>query len=168
MHTPEFTGHAVKLAFDLGYRVVEGKVFSRLGKQRKLRLAGGYFYFTVKDPGVRSNSLVRVHRLAAYQKFGMVMFKPGILVRHRDSVRTNNLPDNILLGTPSDNMFDQPEEVRQRKSAAAGRVHSDETVALVKRERARGTSFNALIKITGIKSKGTLHYMANANYLTKL
>jgi HNH endonuclease len=42
--------------------------------------------------------------LVAYQKFGMAMFEPGIEVRHKNNVRTNNRHENIL-GTHHDNMI---------------------------------------------------------------
>ena len=47
--------------------------------------------------------MVSAHRLAAYQKFGDLIYKDGIECRHVDGNKANFKPDNIILGSHAQN-----------------------------------------------------------------
>lgn len=57
-----------------------------------------------RKPVVRT---IPVHRFIAWCKFGDDIFTPGIVVRHMDGNHLNNRPDNLELGTHSDNYYDR-------------------------------------------------------------
>lgn len=103
-------------AFNKGYRVVNGEVIYE-GNTRKLQTVKGYAYFNFRH--LRKSTKCKVHRLAAFQKFGKKMFEPGIEVRHLDSNSLNNQESNIAIGTKSQNAFDKPIETRIRQATIA-------------------------------------------------
>lgn len=142
---PGFSKHNryVIAADEKGYVVEDdGRVRSPIGGHRGVRLGTtGYLQFTVKPEGERSAKSVSVHRLAAYQKFGMAALMPGIHVRHLDGNPHNNRLDNIAIGTPHQNVMDRRPEDRKAhalKAAAAQRKISLEQAAEVRAARARG------------------------------
>ena len=103
-------------AFRLGYRVLEcGCVVSPQGNSRKLRKStSGYPRFNVKLNG-RAVS-VEVHRLAAYQLFGLEAFLDHLVVRHMNDKKDDNRYDNLKLGTHSENLEDSFRNgIRKRK-----------------------------------------------------
>lgn len=108
------TTEAIRIAHEKGYRAVEGEIFAPSGKKRKLRLVGRHGdrrkVFTVSVAGM--SRPLRVHQLAAFQKFGEAMFEDGVMVRHKNGDILNNLEDNLLLGTNSQNMMDRSPEDR--------------------------------------------------------
>jgi hypothetical protein len=114
---------ALRLASLKGYRVTElGEVINALGGVRKCQIKRNRHdlrkVFNVGlGGGVRFP--VPVHKLVAFQKFGEAMFEPGIQVRHLDGNSLNNCPENIELGTQSDNAMDRPPEDRQAHSRHA-------------------------------------------------
>ena len=104
---------AILVAYKKGYRVVDNKVLSPNKKERSLKLNHhGYSLFCISIGGKRVQ--VAVHRLAAYQKFGDLLFMSEC-VRHLDGNPSNNRPENLELGTNSDNMMDIPKEERKSK-----------------------------------------------------
>lgn len=70
----------------------------------------GYRYFNIKECGVYSH--VRIHRFIAFMLFGERVFEKGVQVRHLDGNKTNCTPENLALGSQSENMMDKPEAVR--------------------------------------------------------
>lgn len=78
-----------------------------------------YWYFTVWSPKHKKNLKVMVHKLAAYQKYGKRVFRSALLVRHLDNNHANNRPDNLRLGTRSQNAYDRPREHRVADAARA-------------------------------------------------
>lgn len=116
------SNHAVKQAATRGYTVDdEGRVFNPKGRELKAACSKhGYRKFNIRLLESR-NASVKVHRLAAFIRFG----EEGLtmLIRHLDGNRCNNSRTNLLPGTPSENMLDRPIECRVRcaKHAAAHR-----------------------------------------------
>lgn len=127
--------HALLVAHEKGYKVThEGQVVGPQGKVLKLRNKKGrgnkeYKVFSVHFGG-RSYG-VKVHRLAAYQKFGAKMFEPDILVRHMDDDAENNRPDNLRLGTHERNMIDKKNQKYNSKGQVEAKLDSggDKTVS---------------------------------------
>jgi hypothetical protein len=154
---------AVRLAFHKGYRVVGGIAVSPQGLPRKCshyhcRGRPVYARFNIDIEGTRYP--VRVHQLAAYQKYGEAALAAGVLVRHLDGDQLNNRETNIAIGTPSDNMMDQPAEVRRRKAAHANLKVTEEFVERLRNEHATGVSYKALRKAYGIPLSTLSYYLS--------
>lgn len=103
----------VKFAHTKGYKVDEnGNVISHIGNTLKPNF-DRYGYPRVSITYKKNKEWVKVHRLAAYQKFKNKIFKDGIVVRHMNDNRSDASLDNLELGTYSDNMMDKAPEVRR-------------------------------------------------------
>ena len=160
-------------AFEKGYYVNEkGDVISPLGRVRKpqpyrnSRGSGGFYYrFTVQVEidGEKYKTSVAYHQLAAYQKFGEEALSEGVVVRHRNGDSEDNRPDNILLGTSSDNMMDQPEEVRKARALYAATFQqklSDQQVRDLRAAKKRGATLQQICWKYQI-AKSTASYIIN-------
>ena len=169
---------ALILAYNKGYRVVNGEVISpSTNKALKLREfhrgktgnEGAYLFFKiVSDGGVRRQ--VMVHRLLAYQKYKEKMFRKGILIRHLDGNSLNNDEANIAMGTQSDNMRDRPpEELKAHaiNAATKRRRFTDAEIEEIRVYRAEGHIYTEIMERFNISSTGTLHNILNNNYVTK-
>jgi hypothetical protein len=165
----------VKLAYDIGYRVVNGEVYSKRGQKVKGRDRNGYLSFSLRLPvritgGTRKKIEIPVHHLVAYQKFGDAMFEPAILVRHKDDNPSNNLEDNILIGTPSQNMMDKPPELRKKIGIEVGlkiRIWTDELIQQVKMARIKeGLSYRQLSERYNLGGKDRARHIVKYNCVT--
>ena len=95
----------VVIAYEKGYKVLpNGDVVGPSGNLLSLSLKEGYkrFHFRLDDG---SHKHILVHRLLAYQKYGNELFKNNLNVCHIDSKRDNNIVDNIIIGSSSDNRY---------------------------------------------------------------
>ncbi len=156
---------AVRLAFAKGYRVnQQGNVFSPVGRQRRLQVNRSsethYFRFNISD-GNGKTAPVAVHKLVAFQKFGEASFTPGVHTRHRDNNSFNNRPENILLGTPTENSLDRPVLERRKHAAKGFQKHTAETIAMLRAEHANGVSYKTLEKIHKIPRSTLSYYLSN-------
>jgi hypothetical protein len=147
-----------------GYYVDENGIgYGPKGKLSEHRRDGkGYFDFTVNHPELGRTHL-GIHRLAAFQKFGAQVFEPGMEVRHRDGNKYNNRPDNILIGTHSENMMDRDPTARLEHAKIAAKKRqalSDAKLAELRADAASGMGYEALAAKYGV-SKGGAHYMVN-------
>lgn len=171
------SNQAIKIAYDAGYRIVKGKILSPRKKELQGSIgAWGYRVFSIRlpvsfVPGIRKTKQIKAHRLLAYQKFGDEIFKPDIVVRHKDGNPLNNLDDNILIGSQSENMMDKPIAARIISSMNASqknRILTDEEVAQLKTDRfVHGLTYQQLADKYEIGNKGHAHYVANHQYVTK-
>ncbi len=155
---------AVQVAIDKGYRATaEGDVISSKGYKRKLsKESTGYLSFTIRVPG-RVNRRIPVHKLIALQKYGEAYKQPGIVARHIDCNSMNNTWDNIVIGTQSDNMFDQDPAERQRHARVAAKARrslTDDQVKRLKARRAEGALYKDLTAEFGIP-KSSVSYILN-------
>lgn len=159
---------ATKYAYEKGYSVIDGRVFSPYGRQLKLSSRKGYYRFSVKMNGERITFWV--HRLVAYQKYGDKLFEPGIQVRHKNNDSKNNLDDNILIGTQSDNMMDKKPEDRLKNAKKASshiRKFTNVEVEKIREERRKGRTYKQLMEMFDISSKGTMNHILNNDYQTE-
>ena len=90
----------------------EGNIIGVRGKKLVLSAnpINGYLRFYVCVKRVNGKATVRtipVHRFVAWCKFGREMLDRKLVVRHMDGNRTNNRPENLEIGTYSDNMQDR-------------------------------------------------------------
>jgi len=141
---------AIIAAVERGYIIDDdGNVFS---PRRKLNpfLAGKkwrYLYFAINFEGMTVT--IKVHRFQAYKKYRNEIFKEKIVVRHKNNIKTDNSVDNILIGTMSDNSFDNPPELRveiARKAAVKLRKFTDDEIRQIRTDRAKGLTHRALAK----------------------
>ena len=168
------TNEFVRLAYEKGYRVINGEVISPFtGKPRKLRVhthKSGYkkYLFTIGEKG-KSSYPVEVHKLLAYQKYGDRIFDPEVEIRHLDNNSLNNSEDNIDIGSKSQNKFDMPEGQRRELSINASVVNRKFTDAETNTiRRYHNGSYKDTMEMFDISSKGTLHYILNTEYQTSV
>jgi len=167
-----FNINCIKIAYEKGYRVVNGILIGPSGRSRKCRInRQGYLNFSLKTvPKSRKEDNVFVHRLAAYQKFGDKIFEEGIEVRHLDGNMLNNNLDNIELGTHSQNMLDVPvckRETHSVKAAEYLRRFTDKEMEEIRNFYSRCYSYYDTMNKFNISSKGTLYYILHTIYKTK-
>lgn len=153
---------AVVYAFNKGYRVREdGVVVNPKGRVIKGGIgSSGYKRFNIMLNG-KEQYPVYIHKLCAYQKYGDIAFQADC-VRHLDGNPLNNRPDNIEIGTQSDNMMDMPKEVRQKKAEYATsfmrKYNKNEVRDFYKQN---GNSYKKTMNHFGMTSKGTLWFVLN-------
>ena len=153
---------AVVYAFNKGYRVREdGVVVNPKGRVIKGGIgSSGYKRFHIMLNG-KEQYHVYIHKLCAYQKYGDLLFQAEC-VRHLDGNPLNNRPDNIEIGTQSDNMMDMPKEERQRKAEYATsfmrKYNKNEVRDFYKQN---GNSYRKTMNHFGMTSKGTLWFILN-------
>lgn len=152
----------IRDAFQKGFRVnEEGMVVSPSGQIKKPRTSTtGYLLIPYRYNGKAIP--FPVHKLCAYQKYGDIMFSADC-VRHLDGNRLNNTPENIEIGTYSENMMDIPKETRLRVAVNATRSKKTYTsVEVTKkiREYFKETkSEQKTMEKFDIKSKSSLRYI---------
>ena len=147
---------AVRLAYQKGYHVLpSGEVKSPSGKILKLNTAPRYLTFSLHWPGCSARRCcVRVHQLAAYQKFGEAAYMAAECVRHLNGDSYDNQLYNIELGTIKDNYMDRPKEAyRREKRDSKARRDWD----LIDADRSEGMGYSSLNRKYGV-SKGCLSY----------
>lgn len=160
-HSPNTKSlESTRAAYAKGYRVSDvGDVVSPTGRRvRSARSSRPHSrsYFCIRLSGVERNKSrvsVFVHKLAAYQQFGDAAFGVGIHVRHLDGDSSNNRPDNLALGSPSDNFMDQPREIRvarARHAASARRLLSQDQADSLRSDRALGAKYADLMTKYGV------------------
>ena len=143
---------AIKDAYEKGYRVLEdGTVISHKGKVRKLHNIRGYYHFTIKFK--QRYVTIPVHRLVAYQKFGIKIFRHKYEVRHLNGISTDNSFENIDIGTSSDNERDKSPEYLKRhtdKMNKPRRKLSEEQVKSIRFDKEDGMTYKELVEKYGI------------------
>lgn len=152
-----------------GYRVINGNVISPFsGKPRSLTEdVSGYYAFSVRINN--SCASVRVHKLVAYQKYGLESLKSGIQVRHFDNNKKNNSDDNIILGTPGQNRMDMSTSERKRIGRIAAtnrRKYSDKLINKIRQESKDGARNCHLCKKYNIPESSLRRILTN-DYKTK-
>jgi hypothetical protein len=152
----------LKDAFLKGYRVSkDGVVISPRGKMLYCTTSSwGYKRFTIRN-ATGNRVTVMVHKLMAYQKFGEDIFREGIVVRHLDGVPGNNKPNNILIGSFSDNMLDRSEDARKETAKYAAGFLIKYDACKIKSDREMGMTYLEIMRKYNIPSKGTVSYIVN-------
>jgi len=145
-----------------GYRVTEcGDILNPSGIKMKPR-ENYRGYLKIKITYYGRIVEICVHRLQAFQKFGLKMFDDGMLVRHKNGDSLDNSFDNILIGTHSDNMMDIPDQIRHSKALHASSFITKQNKDKVREyHKSNGHSYQKTMEKFGISSKGTLHFILN-------
>ena len=160
---------ALVYAYNKGYRIINGNIYSPNNKLLKNQNSKSYSKFNIYYSKQYIN--LKVHRLVAFQKYGNKLFEKGIVVRHLDGNPQNNLEENIVIGTASENRLDIP--VSKRISLATNaakhlRKFGDSEIDKIRNEHNKGLSYNKLMEKYNITSKGTMSYLINHKYLSKI
>jgi len=150
---------AILEAFSRGYRVSKcgtylNTPFSMLNMKN---FTQGYPVFGYRINGKKLN--VMWHRLQAYQKYGDKLFEKGILVRHKNHIKTDCSWDNILLGTQKENCQDNPAEKRLQYSLNATDKWRKYNATEVKEFYNNCKSYKQTMEKFNISSKGTLYFI---------
>lgn len=108
----------IESAFAHGYKVniKTGTIFGLSGQElQPQKVKSGHLVVTVQTPGFgkRNESVISVHQLVAYAKYGRKAFRSGQEIRHLDNSPENNRGHNLKPGTRSQNMLDQSPEQRR-------------------------------------------------------
>lgn len=148
--------------FKKGYRITtDGKIINPKGKILNGYLSNlGYMIISFKQNSITKTALL--HRLQAFQKYGMKLYDKGMEARHLNGDSLDNSYENIAIGTHSQNMMDIPKADRMRTSLYAAsflRKYNKEEVR--KHHADNGNSYKKTMACFGITSKGTLHYILN-------
>jgi hypothetical protein len=160
-------------AIEKGYKVIGNQAFNGKGKAIKINYNDGYPFFNVSffcaDNGNKINAQIPIHRFIAYLKYGNKIFDCKIQVRHLDGVRANFAHDNIDIGTQRQNIQDRPKDQRlahATKTSSYRRKFTDEQVKQIKQDHDNGLSYKKIMIKWNIKSKGTISYLINNEYVT--
>jgi hypothetical protein len=157
------TSQAVLKAYKIGYRVSESGLLIGIKGQEIKKTAidnNGYRYVCVRIG--KTTYKVHVHRIQAYQKYGMDVMKKEIVTRHLNGNPLDNSYHNIAIGTNSDNMMDIPESIRISKSTHASSFIKKHNKQEIKDFYNNVKSYKKTMDRFNISSKGTLHYIINS------
>ena len=126
---------AIIIADEKGYKVLDdGSVVAPSGKILSLaKNKHGYLHFGITDAGESYN--VMVHKLAAFQRFGGIIFDEEYEVRHLERGNSDNSLGNVSFGSHSENMMDISAVVRMHSSYASTLVTRKLSVAQVRELR---------------------------------
>jgi len=166
----------ILIAFERGYKIIDGELYNtktgnKLKSKLKKQKCGYKTYVFTLSLSKYYKPTINVHRLVAYQKFGNKMFEEGIEVRHLDGDSLNNKEDNIALGTKSENAMDKDPKVRLSAAITAStknRKFTDKKMEEIRLFYNKGGTYKTTMEKFNITSKGTLHYILNTKYQTKI
>ena len=148
-------------AYNRGYRVSSCGNFIKTTKSVRRQVAFEKDYPIISIRMGKKTMKVPWHRLQALQKYGEELFKSGIMVRHKNSIKTDCSVDNILIGTAADNNMDKPAEDRLKYALNATNYARKYKASEVKEFYSQNKSYKKTMDNFGIKSKGTLHFILN-------
>jgi hypothetical protein len=144
---------AIIEAFQKGYKIENGEVINHLHKKINFILSKkGYPIISVSIWNTRYP--VKVHRLAAYQKFGNAIFEKEMQVRHLNGNKLDFSFQNIEIGTSKQNQLDKPIEKRKHAgylSALRKRKLSIEQATEIRNEYLLLTKKRGFINMTARK-----------------
>ena len=157
-----------EIYFKKGYTIDDnGICYNPKGLPLKQFLTKNYLHISIRL-STDKKRIVKVHRIQAYKKYGDVLYKTGIVVRHLDGDKLNNNVNNIGIGTNKDNQLDIPKELRSKRSYNAGKKinkYSKDFVEIIRNKHNNGYTYKQITEEYGL-SKSTISYIINHNYLT--
>lgn len=160
------SNYFVKEIIKKGYRVIDNKLYNPKGKRLSLHMHKNYYMHNFSLN--KEKCTLGIHKIVAFQKFGDKMFKKNIVIRHLNSNSFDNSINNIEIGTQSQNVMDMDEVIRKEKAKKAAsyiRKYSDEFIKKIKKYYEKVKSYKKVMVKFNIKSKGTLHYILNNEYV---
>ena len=155
-----------KIVNERGYYIdKEGNAYNPRGKVLKGKIKNGYKCITIRIDKRRVD--VSFSRLQAYQKYGEEIYREGIVVRHLDNVKENNSFTNIVIGTQSENLMDNPKEKRLEYAINACRKaskYNKEFIEEIRQKHIDGWPYSK-IKEHYKLPKSTISYIINHKYI---
>lgn len=135
------------------------RVESFLRKRAILKgsLSDGYLKFSVRTD-FSTSFAVRIHKFQAYNKYGKKIFDEGVVVRHKNGIKTDNSRTNILIGTQSQNMRDRS-KADLVKHAKTKRVIPVEVGEQIMKDREEGVSYRKLVEKYGMPKSTLMDYV---------
>lgn len=121
----------------------------------------GYVRHKITVDGVYE--YLMAHRLAAFIMWGDAIFDEDMQVRHMNGNSLDNRPCNLMLGSQSDNMMDQPAHVRRARAIHASKHMQVHDHAEVYAYYCEHRSYKKTMKRFGISSKGTLNFIIKSS-----
>jgi len=133
--TLSLSKQCVVIAYEMGYRIIDNKLY----KNEKFVSNGynskGYLKFAVFHPLLQKLKNVHFHRLLAYEKYGNTWLYSKLLIRHLNGISTDNSWDNIALGTHKDNYddisIDKRKDIGHNISIANTKINSEEFSTII-------------------------------------
>jgi len=152
-----------KIFSEKGYYITEdGQAFSSKNKLKHCLNRDGYIIISCRYNGKMIQ--IDAHRLQPYQKYGDKIYENGIEVRHSNGNKNDISYNNIVIGTHSENMMDQPLEDRLKyaiNATQSAKVYSDETCVNIRIFHDKYKSYKLTMEEFGISNKGTLWFILN-------
>lgn len=149
-------------AYNRGFRVSDCGKFIKTTRSKRPQVAFEKGYPIISVRISKKTMKVPWHRIQAMQKYGEKLFKKGIVVRHKNSIKTDCSVDNILIGTMADNNMDKPAEDRLKYALNATSYARKYPASEVKEFYKENKSYKKTMEKFGIGSKGTLHFILNS------
>lgn len=148
----------IEYSLKKGYKINDsGEVFNVRDKKLSLTpQSNGYLKFTIRFN--KKVKTIPIHQFQAYKKFGNLIFKKGIQVRHLNGNKLDNSWDNIEIGNQSDNQLDIPEKDRIIRSGNNSRTYDHKSII---EDRNIGMSYLEIMNKYNIQSKGTISFIIN-------
>jgi len=174
---PRLPKYAIQISFALqqGYKVMEnGEIIGLRGKVLRSKRGGKQKYcstsFSIWMDGQRINSSLPTHKVVACSLWGNKAFSPGLCVRHLDGNPDNNHPNNLALGTHSENNLDKDPIVRSnaaKKARATQKIPMNKIIDTniilnILERRKQGTSYQNLGKEFSL-ARGTIRRICREN-----
>lgn len=115
------TQQLIVLAYNKGYRIIDGRCHTPKGKILKGSIKQHpipYYQLSLnskevtKITGSTNTFGITYHALLAYQLYKEDYFKDGMVARHKNGNSLDNSDENIILGTQKDNKLDTPQLIR--------------------------------------------------------
>ena len=165
--------NALLEAYRRGYRVSEeGDLLKPSGKPASFTTSSTGYKISrnLTVPGCSYKTWFFVHRLAAYQWFGDIIFRPSIQVRHLNNDSADNSRKNLAIGSQSENILDIPEAKRKSVGAYAASYLRSLSPADAQRlidDRKDGMTYRELIEKYGV-AKSTVSYIVNGKTYPEL
>ncbi len=119
---------------------------------------------TIRSHGI--DQKIFIHRIVAYQKYGEGLFETGIVVRHLNHDKKDFRPDNISIGSMSDNYYDHDSDylenfpIQGSKAARSRRMFSMETAEEIRRRHRNGEGYRKLARAYGC-SRSTIRFIVH-------
>jgi len=150
-----------QLAANLGYIVSEdGSVITGPNGKRYAQTLNSSGHLVFSFGPKKDRKKCQVHRFVAWFKFGEAIYEPNIVCRHLDGNPTNNHPNNLALGSQSDNMMDRPAKARHSHAWNTSRhTLKHDHAAIISFYKENG--FKKTMMEFCISSKGTLSFIIN-------
>ncbi len=153
------------IAYERGYRIIDGKVIAPSGNEIKADKVGNRFRFKIRDG--KKFLHIYVARLLAYQIYGDKILKDDVYVYHINGNPSDNSISNIKIGTFDDAQYSKHKYVRKDTAMVATKEVTKYNHSEIIEMRRSGMTYEEIMEKTGIKSKGSISYICKKSHYAK-